>query len=90
MDSHPKTKKAAASRKTALRLWLRLSELSWKQWLAVIAVALVIVVLWLFRPVETKPKAGLEHRFAIEAAEFLPTITGATDTPFQAGDRQPD
>jgi cardiolipin synthase A/B len=70
-----------------LMLLLQAAELSWKQWFGVIGVLLTVFILWLFRPVEEEPKYGLDHEFAIDSPEFLPSITGATDTPFLPGNR---
>lgn len=70
-------------------LWvlLRSAEASWKRWLLIGAVLLLIVVAYLFNPIEDSPEYGLNHDFAIESAEFLPSISGATDTPFQPGNK---
>lgn len=70
-----------------LLILLEAAELSWKQWLGIAVVLLLAFVLWLFRPVEAEPQYGLDHEFAIASEEFCPSITGATDTPFQAGNR---
>lgn len=70
-----------------LYLLVQMAEATWKQWLGIAALVLTGYLLWLFRPVEEEPKYGLDHEFAIESEEFLPSITGATDTPFQAGNQ---
>ncbi len=70
-------------------LWLLIqaAEASWKRWLGIAALILLAVVAYLFRPVEEEPQYGLDHEFAIESDEFLPSISGATDTPFLPGNR---
>ncbi|MCI0389615.1 MAG: cardiolipin synthase [Acidobacteria bacterium] len=70
-------------------LWLliRAAEATWKQWLVILSLGTVAFVLWSFRPVEKEPNYGLDHEFAFESAEFLPSIAGATDTPFLPGNR---
>jgi cardiolipin synthase len=70
-------------------LWvlLRAAEASWKRWLLIGAIALLAVIAYLFNPIEESPEYGLNHDFAIESAEFLSTIAGATDTPLQQGNK---
>ncbi|HWQ36650.1 MAG TPA: cardiolipin synthase [Blastocatellia bacterium] len=70
-------------------LWLLIqaAELTWKQWLGLIALLTAAFILWLFRPIEKEPEYGLDHEFAIASDEFLPSISGATDTPFLPGNR---
>lgn len=70
-----------------LGVLVRAAEFSWKRWLGLCALAALAFVVFLFRPAEESPKYGLMHEFAIESAEFIPSITGATDTPFLAGNR---
>lgn len=82
---------AARGRRRIWQAWLwvlvRAAEASWKTWLLIGVVALLAFVAYLFKPVEESPEYGLKHDFAIESAEFLPTISGATDTPFLAGNK---
>lgn len=70
-------------------LWvlLRFAKFTWKRWLTIGLLALLVIVGFLFNPVEESPEYGLNHDFAIESAEFLPTISGATDTPFLPGNK---
>ena len=70
-------------------LWLlmRAAEASWKHWLLIGMLALLVVAAFLFNPIEEAPEYGLNHHFGIESAEFLPTISGATDTPFLPGNK---
>jgi cardiolipin synthase len=67
-------------------LWLLLliqaAEASWKTWLLIVVIVVVSYVLWIFRPVEEEPKYGLDHEFSIDSNEFLPSMIGATNTPF--------
>ncbi|HXG66877.1 MAG TPA: cardiolipin synthase [Blastocatellia bacterium] len=71
--------------------WLRAlvlaAKATWKRWLAIIGLALFAFLLILLIPVEEEPEYGLDHEFAIESDEFLPSMTGATDTPFLPGNR---
>ncbi|MEP7341844.1 MAG: phospholipase D-like domain-containing protein, partial [Acidobacteriota bacterium] len=73
------------------RAWLwvlvRFARFTWKRWLLIATLALLVIVAFLFNPIEESPNYGLNHDFAIESAEFLSTISGATDTPFQAGNK---
>lgn len=68
-------------------LLLEAAELSWKQWLGLISLLVLGFIFWLFRPLEAEPQYGLDHEFSIASEEFLPSITGATDTPFQPDNR---
>lgn len=70
-------------------LWVLIeaAELTWKQWLGLIGLVLAAFILWLFRPIEQEPEFGLDHEFSIASDEFLPSITGATDTQFLPGNR---
>lgn len=81
----------ARLRRYAWRLWLRIlllaANASWKRWVTVGLIALLAVVAYLFNPVEEAPEFGLKHEFAIESEEFLSNISGATDTPFQPGNK---
>jgi cardiolipin synthase len=58
-----------------------------KLWLLVFGLVLLGVVILLFNPVEEAPRYGLDHDFAIESAVFLPSMAGATNTPFSFGNR---
>ena len=40
---------------------------------------------YLIAPVEASPQYGLDHEFAIDDDEFLPTMAGATGVPFLPG-----
>jgi cardiolipin synthase len=70
-------------------LWalIQVAQWSWKRWLGVAALVLLAIIVYLFRPIEEEPRYGLDHEFSIESDEFLPSITGATDTPFLPGNR---
>ncbi|HZS09201.1 MAG TPA: phospholipase D-like domain-containing protein [Blastocatellia bacterium] len=70
-------------------LWvlIQAAEMTWKRWLGLLALLIFAVIVYLFRPVEEEPQYGLDHEFAIDSAEFLPSIAGATDTPFLPGNR---
>jgi cardiolipin synthase A/B len=81
-------------RRLRLRVWagwlgvlVWLASSSWKRLLGIAALLFAGVVVFLFRPIEKSPQYGLDHEFALASAEFLPTITGATDTPFLPGNR---
>jgi cardiolipin synthase len=73
------------------RIWLwllmRAAKASWKHWLLIGTLALLVVAAFLFNPIEESPEYGLTHEFGIESTEFLPTISGATDTPFLPGNK---
>lgn len=58
-----------------------------KRWLLVFGLALLGVAIFLFGPIEEGPKYGLDHDFAIESSEFLPSMAGATNMPFAPGNR---
>jgi cardiolipin synthase A/B len=70
-------------------LWVlvKLAGFSWKRWLGVLGLALLAFAIYLTRPIEEPPSFGLDHDFAVASAEFLPSIVGATDTPFLPGNR---
>jgi cardiolipin synthase len=89
-------------RKRAPGAWARARRFIWSWWVWVLAAAAaanakhwgwaigfvsVAVLAFLFAPSEKSPTYGLDHDFPIESDEFLSTIAGATDTPFQAGNR---
>jgi hypothetical protein len=57
------------------------------QWLKIFGSMLVAYAFSLFRPVEEEPRYGLEHEFAIDSDEFLPSIAGATDMTFLPGNQ---
>ncbi len=42
---------------------------------------------YLIAPTEFPPRYGLDHEFAVDDEEFLPTMAGATGVPFLAGNR---
>lgn len=70
----------------SLLVWA--AEATLKKWLAVLG---VVVLLWFtlffFQQERGNPKFGLTHEVAIESADFLPTIVGATGAPFVEGNR---
>ncbi|MDQ3009355.1 MAG: phospholipase D-like domain-containing protein [Acidobacteriota bacterium] len=70
-----------------LWLLLQIAQFSWKRWLVVGLLALLAIVGFLFNPIEESPEYGLNYDFAIESAEFLPSISGSTDTPFLPGNK---
>ena len=45
------------------------------------------IVSYLIAPVESPPRYGLDHEFAVDSPEFLSTIAGATGVPFTRGNR---
>ena len=45
------------------------------------------LVSYLIAPSEQPPRYGLDHEFAVDDEEFLPTMAGATGVPFLAGNR---
>lgn len=99
----PARRRRSAKYKVRARsLWLRLRHALWLVWFwvfgqaakdsskmwAFIALLIVATILaFLFTPTEESPEYGLDHEFAIESEEFLPSITGVTDTPFLPGNR---
>jgi cardiolipin synthase len=70
-------------------LWLLIqaAEASWRRWLGIGALILLVIIAYLFRPIEEEPRYGLSHEFSIESDEFLPSIAGATNTPILSGNR---
>lgn len=59
-----------------------------KKWLAVLGVVLLLwAALFLVQQEQGTPKFGLSHETAIESAEFLSSIAGATGAPFVPGNR---
>ena len=86
--------------KGVLPFWTRMRRLlwSWWPWAAVCLWALVTdrwgwawgsgamaVVSYLIAPAEAPPRYGLDHEFAVDDEEFLPTMAGATGEPFLPG-----
>lgn len=69
----------------AVLIWA--AEATWKKWLGVIGLLLLLLIGFLFNPIEEEPKYGLDHEFAIDSPEFLASITGATDSPLVAGNK---
>lgn len=86
----------------AVAIWLSLRHVVWLGWfwvfgqaakdsskvwgfIALLTVATILA--FLFTPTEDSPEYGLKHEFAIESEEFLPSITGVTDTPFLPGNK---
>lgn len=79
-------------RRTFYAGWLGLlvwaAEATLKKWLAVLGVVLLLLAaLFFIQQEQGTPKFGLSHQFAIESAEFLPSIAGATGAPFVPGNR---
>lgn len=86
--------------KGVLPFWTRMRRLlwSWWPWAAVCLWALVTdkwgwawgtgamaFVSYLIAPAEAAPRYGLDHEFAVDDEEFLPTMAGATGVPFLPG-----
>ena len=86
--------------KGVLPFWTRMRRLfwSWWPWAAACLWALVndkwgwawgtgamAFVSYLIAPAEAAPQYGLDHEFAIDDEEFLPTMAGATGVPFLPG-----
>jgi cardiolipin synthase len=80
--------------------WARLRYLVWSWWVWAAAAAAAVffvrshtgiglaawgVIAYLFAPRERAPTYGLEHDFAVESDEFLPTMVGATGTHILPG-----
>jgi cardiolipin synthase len=83
-------------------LWARARKILWSWWpWFVVSVATayddrwgwafatgaVAFVSYLIAPVETSPRYGLDHDFAIDSEEFLHTICGAPGVPILPGNR---
>jgi cardiolipin synthase len=66
---------------------LRNATADFIQWLKIFGSMLVAYAFSLFRPGEEEPRYGLEHEFAIDSDEFLPSIAGATDMTFLPGNQ---
>jgi cardiolipin synthase A/B len=64
-------------------LWAVKTEAWW--W--AFGAAAMATVSYLIAPVESPPRYGLDHEFAVESPEFLSTIAGATGVPFTHGNR---
>jgi cardiolipin synthase A/B len=88
--------------KGVLPFWTRMRRLlwSWWPWAAACLWALVYdkwgwawgtgamaFVSYLIVPAETAPQYGLDHEFAVDDEEFLPTMAGTTGVPFLPGNR---
>jgi cardiolipin synthase len=86
--------------KGVLPFWSRLRRLFWSWWpwtLALlwnlvhdkwgwaIGMGLMALACYLIAPVEAAPQYGLDHEFAIDDEEFLPTMAGATGEAFLPG-----
>jgi cardiolipin synthase len=82
--------------------WTRGRRLLWSWWPWVIAffwaigarewwwafgAAAMATVSYLIAPIESPPRYGLDHEFAVDSPEFLSTIAGATGVPFTRGNR---
>jgi cardiolipin synthase len=80
--------------------WTRARRLLWSWWPWAIAfiyamvqdkwgwaigMGSMAVVSYLISPSEAPPRYGLDHEFAVEDEEFLPTLAGATGVPFLPG-----
>ncbi len=88
--------------KGLLRFWTRARRLLWSWWPWAVAFLYNMVrdkwgwaigmgamglVSYLIAPEEFPPRYGLEHEFAVEDEEFLPTMAGATGVPLAPGNR---
>jgi cardiolipin synthase len=86
--------------KGVLPFWTRARRLFWSWWpwalaflwnLAhdkwgwTIGTGLMALACYLIAPVESPPQYGLDHEFAIDDEEFLPTMAGATGVAFLPG-----
>jgi cardiolipin synthase len=86
--------------KGVLPFWTRMRRLlwSWWPWAAACLWALVYdkwgwawgtgamaFISYLITPEEAAPQYGLDHEFAVDDEEFLPTMAGATGVPFVPG-----
>ena len=54
-------------------------------WWWAFGAAAMATVSYLIAPVESPPRYGLDHEFAVDSPEFLSTIAGATGVPFTQG-----
>src|SRR5688572_10457351 len=88
--------------KGVLPFWSRMRRLFWAWWPWALACLYALVndkwgwawgtgamavFSYLLTPAETPPQYGLDHEFAIDDEEFLPTMAGATGVPFMPGNR---
>lgn len=88
--------------KGVLPPWTRARRLLWSWWpwalgfiyaMAVdkwgwaVGLGSMAIVSYLISPSESPPRYGLDHEFAVDDEEFLPTMAGATGVPFLAGNR---
>ena len=79
--------------KGALPFWSRVRRLLWSWWLWAVVFLWAMVndkwgwaigtgamafVSYLIAPAESPPRYGLDHEFAVDDEEFLPTMAGAT------------
>lgn len=64
---------------------LHYAEATLKHWLLIFGSMLVSYAFYLFRPAAEEPLYGLDHDFAIDSREFLPSIAGMTDMTFLPG-----
>jgi len=86
--------------KGVLPFWTRMRRLfwSWWPWAAAclwnlvndkwgwaLGMGLMALACYLISPAESSPQYGLDHEFAIDDDEFLPTVAGATGVPFLPG-----
>ncbi len=99
----PARRRRSAKRKFGARsILLRVRHLLWlvwfwvfgqaakdssKMWTFIALLVVATILAFLFAPTEEPPEYGLDHEFTIESEEFLPSITGVTDTPFLPGNR---
>jgi cardiolipin synthase A/B len=66
---------------TAACLWSLVHD----QWGWSIGLGLMALACYLISPIESSPQYGLDHEFAIDDEEFLPTMAGATGVAFLPG-----
>lgn len=83
--------------------WTRARRLLWSWWPWAVACAvaaieyrhtgwaittgIMAVISYLIHPVEAPPRYGLDHEFAVDSPEFIPTMIGATGVPLTHGNR---
>ncbi|HEX5473508.1 MAG TPA: phospholipase D-like domain-containing protein [Vicinamibacterales bacterium] len=88
--------------KGALPFWARVRRLFWAWWPWTIACIWALVVdkwgwaigtgtmafvSYVISPEETPPRYGLDHEFAVDDADFVASMAGATGVPFAPGNR---
>ena len=88
--------------KGVLPLWTRGRRLLWSWWpWALVCIwtatsarwgwsvgtGVMAAISYLIAPPAPPPRYGLDHEFAIDSDEFLPTMAGATGVPFVAGNQ---